>query len=78
MKRILPFFVLCAVMASCTPKSEITLMSAENFNTTVDGKAVTLYTLKNADLTMQVTNFGARVVSLWTPDRNGDFEDIVL
>lgn len=27
---------------------------------------------------MQVTNFGGRVVSLWTPDKNGDFEDIVL
>ena len=27
---------------------------------------------------MQVTNYGARVVSLWTPDRAGDYEDIVL
>lgn len=78
MKRILSFFALCAVMASCTPKSEVALLSAENFNTTVDGKAVALYTLKNADLTMQVTNFGARVVSLWTPDRDGNYEDIVL
>ena len=78
MKRILSFFALCAVMASCTPKSEVDLLSAENFNTTVDGKAVALYTLKNADLTMQVTNFGARVVSLWTPDRDGNYEDIVL
>lgn len=78
MKRILSFFVLCAVIASCAPKAEIALMSAENFNTTVDGKSVTLYTLKNADLIMQVTNFGARVVSLWTPDRDGNYEDIVL
>lgn len=27
---------------------------------------------------MQVTNFGARVVSLWTPDREGKLDDIVL
>lgn len=27
---------------------------------------------------MQVTNFGARVVSLWTPDKAGNQEDIVL
>lgn len=27
---------------------------------------------------MQVTNYGARVVSLWTPDREGRYEDIVL
>ena len=27
---------------------------------------------------MQVTNFGGRVVSLWVPDRNGAYEDVVL
>jgi aldose 1-epimerase len=27
---------------------------------------------------MQVTNFGARVVSLWTPDKDGHYEDVVL
>lgn len=27
---------------------------------------------------MQVTNFGARVVALWTPDRKGHMEDVVL
>ncbi|MDR3226127.1 MAG: galactose mutarotase, partial [Prevotellaceae bacterium] len=48
------------------------------FAATVDQKQVALYTLHNGDITMQVTNFGARVVSLWTPDRNGKYEDIVL
>ena len=54
------------------------LMKAQNFATEVDGKNVALYTLSAGDLTMQVTNYGARVVSLWTPDRNGKYEDIVL
>lgn len=27
---------------------------------------------------MQVTNYGARVASLWTPDREGNYQDIVL
>lgn len=27
---------------------------------------------------MQVTNFGGRIVSLWVPDKNGNYEDIVL
>ena len=44
----------------------------------IDGKQVSLYTLTNGDLTMQVTNFGARVVALWTPDKEGNMEDIVL
>lgn len=78
MKRILALCAVCVIIASCAPKSEINLMPAEDFVTVVDGKDVALYTLKNADLTMQVTNFGARVVSLWTPDRNGNHEDIVL
>ena len=66
--------------ACCNQPAEPTLplLDASAFTRTVDGKPVTLYTLRNGDLTMQVTNFGARVVSLWTPDRTGAFEDVVL
>ena len=58
--------------------SAIKLINAENFAGEVDGKSVALYTLTNGEITMQVTNFGARVVSLWTPDREGNYADIVL
>src|SRR3546814_19893215 len=45
----------------------------------VDGKQVVLYFLKNKNgLEMAVTNFGAKVVALAVPDKNGNFEDIVL
>src|SRR3546814_8644007 len=45
----------------------------------VDGKQVGLYFLKNKNgLEMAVTNFGAKVVALAVPDKNGNFEDIVL
>lgn len=67
-------FVGCCGTAS----QDLNLMKAEDFRTTVDGKATDLYTIKNGDLTMQVTNFGARVVSLWMPDREGKMADIVL
>ena len=60
------------------PESTVRLFDAQAFTATVEGKPVSLYTLRNGDLTMQVTNFGARVVSLWTPDRNGVAEDVVL
>ena len=77
MKRL--FYALAlAVLASCTAGDQVKLLPVSDFETLLDGKEVTLYTLKNADLTMQVTNFGARVVSLWTPDKNGNYEDIVL
>ena len=77
MKRL--FYALAlAVLASCTAGNQVKLLPVSDFETLLDGKEVTLHTLKNADLTMQVTNFGARVVSLWTPDKNGNYEDIVL
>ena len=66
----------CCCNEKCAPALD--LMKAENFQAEVDGKQVDLYTLTNGDLTMQVTNFGARVVSLWTPDREGNYADIVL
>ena len=78
MKKILMIAAACAAIASCAQKNEVTLLPASDFETVVDGKDVSLYTLKAGDLTMQVTNFGARVVTLWTPDRDGSYEDIVL
>lgn len=46
---------------------------------TVDGKAVTLYTLKNAKgAEAKIMNYGGLVQSLKMPDRNGKFDDIVL
>ena len=37
-----------------------------------------LYTLRNGDITMQVTDFGARVISLFAPDRDGNIDDIIV
>ncbi len=67
------------LLAACgAQKSGIRLLPEEAFQTTVGGKAVALYTLRAGDITMQVTNYGARVAALWTPDREGRYEDIVL
>lgn len=78
MKRIFVLIATCAALFSCSQQNDVPLIPAESFQTSIDGKDVSLYTLKNGALTMQVTNFGARVVSLWVPDRKGDMEDIVL
>ena len=79
MKKIFGVLALCLAVASCSNKDNgIVLFPESDFNTEVDGKAVSLYTLKAGEVVMQVTNFGARVVSLWTPDKDGHYEDIVL
>jgi aldose 1-epimerase len=54
-------------------------MEDSAFNKTLPEGEVKLYRLKNANgLEMEVTNFGGRVVSLFVPDREGNFEDVVL
>lgn len=79
MKRSLFIIAAAAMLAGCAAeKTEVQLIPAANFETEVDGKPVSLYTLKNGNLVMQVTNFGARVVSLWVPDRDGNYEDVEL
>lgn len=78
MKKALSIFAMALLLVSCGPKKKVQLLDAANFNTQIDGKQVSLHTMQNGSVTMQVTNYGARIVSLWTPDRRGSYEDIVL
>jgi aldose 1-epimerase len=48
------------------------------FGTTPDGTAVDLYTLKAVGIEARIMTFGARVVSIKTPDRDGKIADVVL
>ena len=55
------------------------LPAASAFEQTVDGKQVSLYTLKNAKgLQAAITNYGARLVSLLLPDKNGNLTDVII
>lgn len=71
---------LTAVLFSCSQSKNIQpeLVDETRFVAEHDGKPIALYTLKNDNgLAVQITNFGAKVVSLYTPDKNGNFDDIV-
>lgn len=76
------FFLLTMTLGlfSCIDnQQEIKLVDADNFTSSINRKNVNLYTLKSKNgMTMQVTNYGGHVVSLWVPDKNGHFDDIVL
>lgn len=64
---------------SMSLQEKIHLFDVKDFDATVDNKPVSIYTLDSGNgLIMQVTNFGGRVVSLWAPDKNGEYEDVVL
>lgn len=57
----------------------VSLLDKSAFETKVDGKPVSLYTLRSANgLIVQVTNYGLRVVSVWTPDKNGAYVDVAV
>lgn len=65
----------CAVLlAACAPKSGSegltkSGLDPSKFETTVDGKAVKLYVLKNkAGMEVCATNYGGRIVSVMVPD----------
>ena len=80
MKKTYIILILIAISISCEKKyKDLKLISRKNFERVIDGKKVDLFTLKNSNgLVTQITNYGGRVVSLWVPDKNGNFEDIVL
>ena len=53
--------------------------SKANFETVIDGKKTMLFTLKNSNgMVVTLTNCGARIVSIFVPDNNGKFADVVL
>lgn len=55
------------------------LLSASTFSGRSQASSAELVTLRNRNgLIAQFTNYGARWVSMWTPDRNGNMCDIIL
>ncbi|MFZ1800543.1 MAG: hypothetical protein WAU24_11820, partial [Chitinophagaceae bacterium] len=54
------------------------MLNPAAFDTIIDGKAIQLFTLKNNDITVDIINYGARVVRLMVPDKNGKPTDIAI
>ena len=70
--------VTLLALASCTSTAPESGRAAA-FESTVEGKATALYTLKNASgAYVEITNYGGRVVSINVPDRDGKLTDVVL
>ncbi len=78
-KTILLLALSFAIFSCTKSRQTVKLFSESNFQKTLDGKQVQLFTLRNDNgIVSQITNYGGRVVSLWIPDKNGKMEDIVL
>ncbi len=78
------YVVLClSILVSCMSPSQRKeageMLKKEAFDTLVDGKQISLYSLTNENgMTVHLTNYGARIVSVITPDKNGEMADIAL
>ena len=78
MKKTILFLLVISTLISCTKKT-VSNIEEHAFDTISVDKKISLYTLENKNgIVIQVTNFGARIVTLFTPDKNGKMEDIVL
>jgi aldose 1-epimerase len=76
--RIIQFITLMTVLSCQHYSLQPRLIDSAAFNTNIKGKQVSLYTLQNkTGMAVQITNYGGRVVSLWVPDKQGQFEDVV-
>ncbi len=54
-------------------------ISATNFEKELHGQSIRLFRLSNANgLEVYITNFGQKIVAINAPDRDGNFEDVVL
>lgn len=63
--------------SNASASSVLTVVPAD-FEADIDGDSVKLYTLTNGTAVAAISNYGARVISLHVPDKNGNLVDVVL
>ncbi len=71
---------MATLVAACDSRTSVQpqLFAADAFQTQIDGKPVSLYTLRNSSgMAVQITNYGARLVDLWVPSADGSFKDVI-
>ncbi|MCC8018501.1 MAG: galactose mutarotase [Rikenellaceae bacterium] len=70
-------FAFAACGGGDKPATGVNLLDSADFQTIVDGKEVSLYTLQNENgMAVQLSNYGARIVALWVPAKDGSFVDV--
>ncbi len=94
MKQILAFGILLTAFSCNNHSNEALTNKKQNMDTTIkaafassdkkdfqqsiDGKAIDLFVLKNGNLQMAVTNYGARIINLLVPNKKGDPTDVIV
>ncbi len=78
MKLKVATLALAIAFTACTPAKKENLIK-ENFETNINGKETKLFTLQNASgAIVELSNYGARILSIHVPDANGKNADVLL
>ena len=82
MKKLFTYLAGAILLMACNNQKEcqhIVRPNPSDFDTVLNGKQVSLYTLKNANGTeVYITNYGAIIVAVLVPDKNGKLGDVTL
>jgi aldose 1-epimerase len=80
--KYLSLILFIAVISACTPASKKSIempYKKSDFESIIDGKTTRAFTMENDNgMVVVLTNYGAKIVSIYVPDKNGDFADVLL
>lgn len=81
--RNLIILLLTVCFFACSSHQEIKVtkspIDTTAYDTTIDGKNISLFKLQNdSGICVYITNYGARIVAVLTPDKEGNMSDIAL
>jgi aldose 1-epimerase len=73
--KILPWVALLIIVNNVVTKAEVKKVE---WGRSSDGQTVDIYTLRSAHVEVRAMSYGARLVSIRTPDRDGQMSDVIL
>ena len=79
--KLITFCILLMILSCSNQKNESMKLpyNKADFETLVDGKPTRLFTMENKNgMVVALTNYGAKIVSVYAPDRKGKLADVVL
>lgn len=69
---------LAALCIAAAPALRAATVTSEPWGKTQDGTAVDLYTITEKSIEVKIATYGARIISLSVPDKDGKMGDVVL
>lgn len=76
-RKLLSILTLVMFVSASYAQKDIPFIDAAPFDTVMNGQKVALYTISNDTIAAQVTNYGAFLVSLFSPDKEGNYANII-